>query len=794
MFAILLNASFFPFIWGGDSLMSAAREVPSAYPWGAAAARGTPETAVKLRDPQAPATQMEPAFALEHRIVGGERHLPLWNALASFGMPLAADMQSQPYFPLTALAALAPSPRVHALWVLARLFIAALLAFSYLRSFVAFWPAFGGGVLFSYTGYFLLFINIGHLSVETLLPGVFLAQEWLLRERSAARVLGLALVTALVLLGGMPESALLALGSGVLYWAWRVGALQPADRLRALRDMAVSSFAGCCLAGFLLVPFFEFVGASLNQHAGDGMVFGRSAEAFDVHAAAYIAPLLFGPMGDTVSAGTPGWFGPDGFFGVAALFLAIAGVAAALRPERDSQPFAARGIAGFFCAVVAFAMLKHFGVPPVQWLGSLPVLRLVDFLKYDEPVLGFALASLAAIGMDRLAAAGRARLVLPAVFGSLLVLTAGYAATAWIPLAASPAQAAYFTYAWSVAFVAFAALAGVCVFWNRLRGAGPVLLVAVCCCEANASYLVPAYYVATQPGRIAENPYQAPPYAEFLQRSVRDGERVMGVDGDLYPMWAAAYGLSDPENVNALYPARYLSFVRAFLSVPIPLELLDRFTGTAVRVWDTVLERRFLTLSSIAYLVTPAPLPPGVRGFDRVYAGEAYVYRVRDVLPRAAVYHLVTSVRSGDEALALLANPSFDVFRQATVEVHGAPPAGLAALGGRAAAQGARAEAAPIVSSDSEQTTIQTAAQSPGLLVYNDTNFPGWQAFVDGAPAPILDANFLFRGVLVPAGKHVVRFEYEPESLRAGYVASIAGIIILALSCRSFRSTARKLT
>ena len=49
-------------------------------------------------------------------------------------------------------------------------------------------------------------------------------------------------------------------------------------------------------------------------------------------------------------------------------------------------------------------------------------------------------------------------------------------------------------------------------------------------------------------------------------------------------------------------------------------------------------------------------------------------------------------------------------------------------------------------------------------MVLNDVWHPWWQASVDGKPAEILKANVLFRAVVVPPGRHVVRFTFHPFS------------------------------
>ena len=63
-----------------------------------------------------------------------------------------------------------------------------------------------------------------------------------------------------------------------------------------------------------------------------------------------------------------------------------------------------------------------------------------------------------------------------------------------------------------------------------------------------------------------------------------------------------------------------------------------------------------------------------------------------------------------------------------------------------------------------KNTEVEIEVDSPkaGFVVLNDVWHPWWFGSVDGKPAEILRANVLFRAIQVPAGKHVVRFEFRP--------------------------------
>lgn len=88
---------------------------------------------------------------------------------------------------------------------------------------------------------------------------------------------------------------------------------------------------------------------------------------------------------------------------------------------------------------------------------------------------------------------------------------------------------------------------------------------------------------------------------------------------------------------------------------------------------------------------------------------------------------------------------------------------------------------ARLVSYSSAEAKLEYETTTDGYLVLSDSYYPGWEAYLDGSPTPIYRANYLFRAVQAPAGRHQVEFRYNPMSFRVGLGVTLLSLLMVGV-------------
>ena len=233
----------------------------------------------------------EPWNRLVHHELFEHGHVPLWNPYQATGAPLVASFQSGVFSPLQWPLFL---PTARFWWdflLIARLLLAGLFFFLFLRRIgLDAGSAWLGGLAYMLTGYFIDYINMSHLAISLLLPAGFYFLEGWCRWFRARDFIGIVVVLSLMVLAGMPEAILLSWLFLGLYGAFRLTAL---GRGRPAWTRFVCSFVSAfAVSAILLIPGIGYLSLCHSKHLA--IVYGMRSFPLET-AIGYLVPYVFGP-------------------------------------------------------------------------------------------------------------------------------------------------------------------------------------------------------------------------------------------------------------------------------------------------------------------------------------------------------------------------------------------------------------------------------------------------------------------------------------------------------------------
>ncbi len=184
-------------------------------------------------------------------------------------------------------------------------------------------------------------------------------------------------------------------------------------------------------------------------------------------------------------------------------------------------------------------------------------------------------------------------------------------------------------------------------------------------------------------------------------------------------------------------------------------------------------------LMGIQYIVAGKQEPPGDTRFIRPVFNQdpaVDIYLNTRALPRVRMAYGVHTVADQAAAFDALHATDFDPTATVILEkgdvVLSADCKHNPVCAGRPQGGAPSPHTLSIVAYSRNRVALDVTTEAAGYLVLSDMFFPGWEAFLDGQPVPLLRADYAFRAVLVPAGTHQVTMVFHPPGWLSGVAVS----------------------
>jgi hypothetical protein len=700
-------------------------------------------------------------------VLSGE--FPFWNRFFSSGQPLAANPEFEVFYPPQWLIFLPRYDVGFRLHLLVHLYIGAIGMYAFARSrgrsIPASWLA---AVSFAMGGYFLSLVNLAPiLFVVAWMPIIFLfARRFFLRPNPRDFALA-SVFLGMQLLAGEPVSLLMTwmlVGFQALRHGWRNVILA-----------VLMVFSGVAVGAVQFIPALDHVADSVRSRGLDyrevtqwSMPLARPLEL--------VAPKLFGEpyqfgrfyWGRSLYPLRWGPFYLTIYFGLIGITFALAGVIARIRGWR---------------AIVGVGLLSYcLAIGANGWLFHILFdLGIGQYARYPEKFILLALVPLTVFSADAFDAllqgnttVRKASIAILAVIAFLAILLIAFAYPAWFSRIWSisrnaEALASIAKTGVMVVLAKAIILAAIVTSMPKLRRNVFVALLGVFW----AADVLPMSneYLVRMPARF----FSRPPLVDALRRNIAAGR--LFHEGTFW----YEHGVSNPYDAigegsywmvrNALQP-----MLPAGYGLPMAVEGdYDRTalltTADFYSVFENVMARGPRSAADLMLAMSNVRARILYRDFQRL-------------LPSIlADPEVVTPV----VVIAATANPRYD-FADRLIHVSGVDDFRNKMKAGRWSMKTAFVpfsafEPSPArvmaVSESANSARVDVESSGRALLVISVTGHKYWQAEIDQTPAVIQPVNIAYQGIVVPAGRHVLRLTYRNPRIVAGAVVSLLAVAVL---------------
>ncbi|MBA4313227.1 MAG: hypothetical protein C0417_11420 [Chlorobiaceae bacterium] len=177
---------------------------------------------------------------------------------------------------------------------------------------------------------------------------------------------------------------------------------------------------------------------------------------------------------------------------------------------------------------------------------------------------------------------------------------------------------------------------------------------------------------------------------------------------------------------------------------------------------------RLMDMYNVKYLSSFWRIEPNPNVEDIGKFGEAFFYKNNGSMPRVYLVCKAIKAQSEEHALQLIASNQFNP-RQNVILIE--LPAGYLpadSINGTV----------DIIKYSPNEVIMKVSASQDVLLVFSDSYYPGWKAYIDDSETKIYRANVTQRSVAIPKGDHLVKFVFEPQTVQVGFWITASSVIL----------------
>lgn len=706
--------------------------------------------------------------------------LPLWNPYILSGTPHLGQSETAVLYPLFLLPLVLPQTVSWAILVLSEPMLASIGMFLFLRRLLGDRIASTLGALaFGFSGVILVRMVEGLSVGHTLLWAPFVlwgVESWLSQRRKKYLILTLLFLSLSVLAGWLQYTFYIFF----LSLAYAVVRVLSTKEKKKLRTIVIACFP------FVLLPF-----AAIPHIYPAAQVFLASPRLLNVDSSEILIHLM--PLQHLLTVFVPDLWGNPGtytFFGSSAYKESIMWIAlvpmvfaiVAMIKERKNI------VVRFFCAVILLTFLTAIRNP----ISTLIITSNIPLLSTFIPNRIFALtvisfSVLSAYGIrDVIVDPERAkRVIFYITLGIIILLIAIgivsfiiYLQTPDIVFRTLPKQALLGIRLRSLIlpFVcAFSLFAATFLFLKKKTWTVFMIIVFVLMGIQQVSF-------ARKYDEWSETKYIYPthPIFAFLQKNA-GFDRVLGVgSAHISSNISQYFGLYSAEGIAPNYPLRYAQFAGAALAGPAGVGNVGRVEVRIAPTQKNVFAEKnpsllkLLAISGTRYIITwdgdedavpDEKIDPSL--FTLVMKDGLWrIFEYKGALPRAFLttdFEVAAKTDVQDQVFDTKKETARIVLNESPNIVNDPTATGTAA----------------IEKVTANSVIVSTHSDKPMLLYLSDSYWPDFVCFVDGVKVPILEANFAYRAVTLPAGSHTVLFTYD---MHKEYIAfAIAGFVWLGV-------------